>query len=534
MFKLLVNDTQGNSFEFPINKTEIYIGRNPAKNDLVLPSKQVSVRHASLIQKNGGFLLKDLESTNGTFINKQRIDEHWLTSGDRFSIANYVLQLIATVGEASFTYSEKPLSQRSQVRGTSVFNNLLEALQEAPQEVDKRFELELKLQEKVQTIEMLYAFGKTLSSVFDLDKVFSEIVNLCFKLTQAERCAILLWDEENQFLEPRLISFHPDLSQSLAEFTLNLSRTITQTVIQEKVALISEDIQLDDRFNSAESIAYQNIHSLMCVPLIGKQRMLGVIYVDKLGLANPFTLDDLDLLTAVAAQAAIAMDNVFAYDQLAQEAILRANYQRFLPNQVVDIILQSPDQLGIGDGITQPVTILFATIKDFNLFIERGDPEIVIYTLNRFLSLMTELVFAYQGTLDKFLGDGLMALFGAPYQSNQDSFNAVNTAIAMQRRLDMLNEELQSYNIDPIELGIGINMGEVVVGYIGSEMRMDYTAIGNAVNLAARLMQQSKARQILISDNVLSQTSNAFSVRSIVGLNLKGVTNMPNVYEVLY
>ncbi|MBI4854416.1 MAG: GAF domain-containing protein [Acidobacteria bacterium] len=534
MFKLLITDTHGNSFEFPIEKPEITIGRNPARSDLVLSSKQVSVQHASLKLQNGCYLLKDLNSTNGIYVNKKRVNECLISAGDKFSIANFILQLINTVGDAYVTYHETPISQYSQVRGTSVFNNLLEALQDVPQQIDKRLELETKLQEKVQTIEMLYAFGKTLSSVFDIDKVFSEIVDLCFKLTSAERCAMLSWDEINNLVEPRLISFHPDFNQSLAKHTLSLSRTITQKVITDKVALISEDIQLDERFNAADSIACQNIHSLMCVPLIGKQRVLGVIYADKLGIANPFTLDDLDLLTAVAAQAAIAIDNAFAYDQLAQEAILRANYQRFLPNQVVDLILQSPDQLGIGDGLTQTVTVLFASIKDFNVFVEKGDPEIVIYILNRFLSTMTEIIFAYQGTLDKFLGDGLMALFGAPYQSNQDSFNAVNAAITMQRQLYLLNQDLQSYGIDPIEIGIGINMGEVVVGYIGSEMRMDYTAIGNAVNLAARLMQQSRGQQILISESVSLQTDEAFSLVPVAGLNLKGVTDVPNIFQVVY
>ncbi|KAF0247592.1 MAG: adenylate cyclase [bacterium] len=147
---------------------------------------------------------------------------------------------------------------------------------------------------------------------------------------------------------------------------------------------------------------------------------------------------------------------------------------------------------------------------------------------------MTEIVFAYQGTLDKFLGDGLMALFGAPYQSDQDSFNAVNASIAMQKQLYLLNQDLQSYGIDPIELGIGINAGEVVVGYIGSEMRMDYTAIGNAVNLSARLMQQARGQQILISESVRLTTDGAFSLSPVTGLKLKGMTDIPNIFDVIY
>lgn len=552
MAKLTISDPEGRTFEFSITKDEVRIGRNPGKNDLVLPSRQVSVTHAILRAMDGSYLLVDEQSTNGTYIYGERITQQWLGDGDVFTIADFTMRLSLELSDRNIAYHEMPLSERAVVRSTSVFVNILEALNEAQNEAkseakseaqqpvslvrkrDRRAELEAKLQEKVRTLEMLYAFGKTLSSVFDIDKIFTQIVELLFKLTPAERCAILLWNETSRSVEPYLVSFRPEADASLAQFTLNISRTITRKVLEERIAVISDDIQGDQRFNAAASIAAQSIHSVMCVPLIGKNQVLGVIYVDKLGINRPFDNDALDLLNAVAAQTAIAMDNAYAYDQLAQEAVMRASYQRFLPNQVIDLMLESPDMLQLGKGVTQPVTILFADIRNFTPLAEKGDPNTVIYILNRFFSAMTDIIFAYNGTLDKFLGDGLMALFGAPYQSINDPHNAVTAAIAMQRRMIALNQELQRYNLEPIEIGIGITCGEVTVGYIGSEMRMDYTAIGNAVNIAARLMSQAKGTQILISDSLRNAVGNSFMSREIAGLSLKGLANTPDIFEVIY
>ncbi|MEW6730431.1 MAG: adenylate/guanylate cyclase domain-containing protein [Acidobacteriota bacterium] len=533
MAKLKIINSDGQSFEFPITKDEVKIGRSPSKNDLVLPSKQVSIAHASIKRINDRFLLTDLKSTNGTYVNNERIAEHWLRDGEYFAIANFTLQLLTISNEPGVTYYETPLSDRAVVRSTSVFTNLLDAFGDQQEQINKRAELEAKLEEKIKALEMLYAFGKTLSSVFDIDKIFSQIVDLLFKVTPAERCAILLWDEAKDLLEPRLISFRPESGHLLASYTLNISRTITNTVISQRIALLSEDLQGDYRFNTADSIVCQSIHSVMCVPMIGKQRVLGVIYVDKLGITDPFNRDDLDLLNAVAAQAAIAVDNAFAYDQLARDAVQRASYQRFLPNNVVDLILNSPQQLKLG-GVTQPVTILFADIRDFMAMVGASEPEVVIYMLNRFFSAMIDIIFAHGGTLDKFLGDGLMALFGAPYQSFEDPKNAVTAAIAMQRRLVTLNNDLRRYGFQSIEIGIGINCGDVTVGYIGSEMRMDYTAIGNTVNLAARLTKQAGGQQILITDQVRMVIGDNFQTRLIQGINLKGLVNIPDIYEVIY
>jgi adenylate cyclase len=184
--------------------------------------------------------------------------------------------------------------------------------------------------------------------------------------------------------------------------------------------------------------------------------------------------------------------------------------------------------------MTQLVTVFFADIRDFTSIAEKSPPHIVVNVLNRFFTAMTEIIFAHIGTLDKYLGDGLMAIFGAPYHSNNDAINAVNAAITMQRRMVKLNSELENLGFVPIEIGIGINTGEVTVGCIGSERRMDYTAIGNTVNLASKLMQQAKGKQILISQTTKDLLGDTFRTEAIGNFNLKGMSNITAVYQILY
>ncbi|MEW6730434.1 MAG: adenylate/guanylate cyclase domain-containing protein [Acidobacteriota bacterium] len=530
MAKLVITDVSGNSFEFKITKPETRIGRNPKKNDLVLPAKQVSNTHALFKRIGNEYLLLDLNSTNGTYVKDERVVEKRIKDGDLFSVGPFALKLVDHKTRNSVSYSESPISSTVLLRSASFFTGLYET-RNLDQDLE-RVDLEARLQEKVKILETLYALGRTLSSVFDTDKIFEQIVELLFKLTPADRCAILFNEPTVNSLELYLIKVRPERQSANRTRNLAISRTITAKVMEERLSLLSVDAQ-DDRRLTSDSITIQHIHSVMCAPMLGKNGVLGVIYVDKVDLRDSFSSDDLDLLNAVASQAAIAVDNARAYEQLAREAVARASYQRFMPNHVIDIILQSPQELKLG-GVTQPVTILFADIRGFTAMAENSPPEVVVDVLNRFFSAMTEIIFANYGTLDKYLGDGLMAIFGAPYRSDDDAINAVNAAIAMQRRMIKLNAEMQKLGFRPIDVGIGINTGEVTVGCIGSERRMDYTAIGNPVNLAARLMQRAKGQEILISEMTKELLGEVFRTSPIGDLSFKGMSSVTRVYQVLY
>jgi adenylate cyclase len=162
-------------------------------------------------------------------------------------------------------------------------------------------------------------------------------------------------------------------------------------------------------------------------------------------------------------------------------------------------MLEHPESFKLG-GANQTITVLFADIRGFTRLSEHANPEKVVHLLNKYFSAMTDIIFAHGGTLDKYLGDGLMALFGAPTATPDDATNALNAAVAMQRRVLGINEDLRSEGLPEVAIGIGLHTGEAVVGYIGSERRSEYTAIGDTVNTASRLESNSKGGQILLSD----------------------------------
>jgi adenylate cyclase len=193
------------------------------------------------------------------------------------------------------------------------------------------------------------------------------------------------------------------------------------------------------------------------------------------------------------------VENARAHERLAREEVARANYSRFLPEYVVKQMLENPESFKLG-GVNQTITILFADIRGFTRISEHAPPEKIVGLLNRYFSAMTDIIFAHGGTLDKYLGDGLMALFGAPTTTPEDASNALNTAVAMQRRLLGFNLELREEGLPEIGVGIGLHTGEVTVGYIGSERRSEYTAIGDSVNTASRLESNANGGEILISD----------------------------------
>ena len=145
---------------------------------------------------------------------------------------------------------------------------------------------------------------------------------------------------------------------------------------------------------------------------------------------------------------------------------------------------------------------------------------------------MSEIIFAHGGTLDKYIGDGLMALFGAPSATAKDAENAVQAAVAMQRRLVSLNQELIAEEIAPVDIGIGLHTGEATIGYIGSEKRSEYTAIGDTVNLAARLESNTRGGQILVSEATADECGNHFSFVRREPLNVKNRLQPVTIFEV--
>jgi adenylate cyclase len=265
--------------------------------------------------------------------------------------------------------------------------------------------------------------------------------------------------------------------------------------------------------------------------LITESNVHGVIYADRFDPFAAFSPDDLELISAVAAQAAMVVETVKAHNRLAREEIARANYARFMPEYVVKQILNNPGSFKLG-GVNQTVTILFADIRGFTAYSERENPEKVVGLLNRYFSQMSEIIFAHGGTLDKYIGDGLMAIFGAPNATPEDAKNALKTAVTMQRRLATLNGQLESEGFSRISVGIGLHTGVATVGYVGSEQRSEYTAIGDTVNLASRLESTAAGGQILVSEATARGGGDLFTFLPQESLTVKNRLQSVSLFEV--
>jgi adenylate cyclase len=520
MALLKITDASGRQWEYSFLTQGICtIGRAP-DNTVVLDDPRASRYHAHVKSvEDGTFMLVDgaiingelRRSANKVFVNGGAHYEHQLKNDDRITIGASTLRFEQRAEERTtdVRYDDKPLGHTqlvvsaNDVMQTVLHSKATEGLATSATSPARDKVLEA-LQRKANILSALYEMSKTLGSVFDLEAIFAKATDVIFRSTPADRVVALL-AEGNGTENPEDVKLNPiamrarDESLNNHARKLSIGRTITRKVMRDRVALLSQDAASDEEFAGVDSIVSQGVRSTICAPLVGESRVHGAIYADRLDPFAAFKPDDLELISAVAAQTAIAVENARAHERLAREEVARANYSRFLPEYVVKQMLENPDSFKLG-GVNQTITILFADIRGFTSISEHAPPEKIVGLLNRYFSAMTDIIFAHGGTLDKYLGDGLMALFGAPTTTPEDASNALNAAVAMQRRLLGINQELREVGLAEVGVGIGLLTGEVTVGYIGSERRSEYTAIGDSVNTASRLESNAKGGEILVSD----------------------------------
>ena len=580
---LKIIEANGKTWDITLSPNSMYTIGRAKDNHIVLNDRRVSRKHAHIRSDTANFGLVDgvfengelKRSVNKVFVNNEAVLEKKLSAGDQITIGTSKLEFyIATETEIKKTptpekimevprtdmrsaehsgitevpknvqYDDKPLGN------TQVFISANEIIEKssktsAGQDYITPSDLNIEgiatpeevkeLRRKAQILEMLYEMSKSLGTVFDLEEIFDKATDLIFRVTPADRVVALLADEtlDGKILDYSLFTIAAKARQSSSNELdgLTISRTITQKVMREKVALLSQDAKTDKEFSGAESIVAQGVRSTICAPLVTESNVHGVIYADRLDQFSAFTQDDLELISAVAAQTAVTVETIKGHKRLAREEVARANYSRFMPEYVVKQMLEKPDSFRLG-GANETITLLFADIRGFTAFAEAETPERVVALLNRYFSAMSEIIFKNGGTLDKYIGDGLMAIFGAPKPSPKDADNAVRTAIEMQKRVRQLNAELKAEGFPEIAVGIGLHTGIATIGYIGSEQRSEYTAIGDTVNLASRLESSAKGEQILISEATGKACSEPFKIKKREPLRVKNRLQPVSLFEV--
>jgi len=213
---------------------------------------------------------------------------------------------------------------------------------------------------------------------------------------------------------------------------------------------------------------------------------------------------------------------------------IKGAFSHYVSNDVVNEMLKSPEKLKLG-GDKKNLSVLFSDIRGFTTISEGLTPEELVNLLNEYLTVMTDVVFKYDGTLDKYIGDALMAIYGAPFEQHDHPSKACHSALDMMEGLSHLNEQWISEGKKPLDIGIGINSGMMMVGNMGSNQRFDYTVMGDAVNLGARLEGANKAYRtnILISDSTYERVKNEFICMELDGVKVKGKNCPVNIYQLV-
>ena len=400
---LKITEATGKSWELELSTATVYSIGRAQENNIVLNDRRVSRRHAQIIAENGGFKLIDgyfvggeiQRSVNRVFVNGQPQLEKILEPGDLITIGASRLEferveesqppppeisieknaeVIPTVTPAGVNYDDQPLGHTQMLLSASEIignkqttGSSFEATPITPAEIKI-------LRRKAQILEMLYEMSKTLGTVFDLKEIFGKATDLIFRGTPADRVVALLADETldgkilGYSLYPIALKTRDEKMEAMTE-KLTISRTITQKVMREKVALLSQDAKTDAQFSGAESIVSQGVRSTICAPLVTESNVHGVVYADRLDPFATFSQEDLELISAVAAQTAVTVEMVKAHKRLAREEVARANYSRFMPEYVVKQLLENPNSFRLG-GANQTITILFADIRGFTAFSE--------------------------------------------------------------------------------------------------------------------------------------------------------------------
>ena len=544
MAHLKITDASGRQWQFSfVPQTACTIGRAP-DNAVVLDDPRASRYHAHINQaENGTFMIVDgavvngqlRRSANKVFINGEPRFEQQLKNGDRITIGASTLRFEQPAEERTtdVRYDDKPLGHTQLlISANDVMSTVLRSKEEVAPTAQRDKVLEA-LQRKANILSALYEMSKTLGSVFDLNAIFDKATDIIFRSTPADRVVALIAEgegNEDANLTPIAMRARDNKLEAHAR-KLSIGRTITRKVMRDRVALLSQDAASDEQFAGVDSIVSQGVRSTICAPLVAETRVHGALYADRLDPFAAFKPDDLELISAVAAQTAIAVENARAHERLAREEVARANYSRFLPEYVVKQMLENPDSFKLG-GVSQVITILFADIRGFTRISEHAPPEKIVNLLNRYFSAMTDIIFAHGGTLDKYLGDGLMALFGAPTATQDDASNALNAAVAMQRRMLGINRELRDEGFPEIGVGMGLHTGEVIVGYIGSDRRSEYTAIGDPVNTSSRLESNARGGEILISDATAKAAHSRYKLKPREAIMVKNREQAVMLWEV--
>jgi len=474
------------------------------------------------------FFVGDQVSHSGTVLDYVMQKESLQIIDDLDTVRDRFCELLIVPGLKGCLVA--PLNIRGQVNGVMIFyarhsarfHRCLEILEGVTNVIAFAIEecrLLASVAKRNQELVTIKQIGSVLaSSTFDLRQVLKYTMDMIRTLMNVEAGYLaLVKGNELEFA----VSFQIDL-QKLKKVRLALGQGISGAVASNGEAIVENRAPDSSHFYpQLDEVTGFTTHSVLCVPMISQGRVIGVIEVLN-KREGDFTDSDKDILQAIATSVSIAMDNARLYKETVsmaeQERGIRAMFQKFVPKEVVDKIIHG--SVTGKDLINEfkIITLLNIDIRGFSSIARKIGPQKSVALLNYFFSIMGGIVFKHNGIVDKYLGDGFLALFGAPVSTAIDADNALTAALEMQQAIAAINESyVTEMLVDPVHIGISVYTGEVVVGNIGFEMKMDYTVIGDTVNNVFRLQDVTKSMpdSIVISESTSRAAQKPISLKEL-------------------
>ena len=412
-------------------------------------------------------------------------------------------------------YITKPFAVEEMLRAVENALALIRLEREKETLTRRVMEANRQLEQRVYELNILYRIGKSITALMDPEVMLERIVDASLFITNGDEGTLVLVNPKTG-----LANRHVKKRRAATGTAPVRRQRYTTGVLMEAAAQDGGAIQIGSG-------------NLLSVPLEIGQKMVGTLSVSK--LTGSFTAYDEQLLRMLGDYAAIAVHNLQLMHQLhltkeREKQQIRNLFERYVAPTVVEQLLNQPDEVELG-GTRQTVTVLFADVRGFSRFSTYTSPEILIELLNQYVRVAADAVLAEQGTLDKFMGDAVMAFFNAPLAQSDHALRAVRAAWSLRRRVEQLHQYLPPEQ--RLQFGVGVGVGEVVVGNVGTSQMMNYTIIGDTVNKTKRLQENARGGQILISQETYYLLQHRIEARSVDNIHLKGQSRPETVYEVL-
>ena len=377
-----------------------------------------------------------------------------------------------------------------------------------------------------ERLRLSHELSREIAMERDLRVLLNKILLTIFKCVRADRGVIFLRDSTGD-LRPGA-----SLRRDGTDSPISVSSTIMNHVIKERATVLTHDAAMDFAASKGKSMILNRISSAIVAPLLHNEDILGVMWLDSETLAQ-FQPKDMEIVTAIAAQAAMFIEINILGKKIEQEIVNRERFSRLLSPNIAQRVLSGELEVKKGGQLVAECTVFNSDIRGFTRMSEGAEPEMIVEMLNEYFEEMVEILFKFEGTLDKFMGDGIMALWGAPVAHPDDAPRSVACAIEQMEALGRFNRLRVADNRPPLGIGIGIHTGPLVAGYIGSSLALSYTVIGDVANTSARLCGIATPGQIIVSEKTLERLNGKFEYQELPPAHLKGKGKPFRVFNII-